>query len=730
MSPRELDIAYELPSTFITLEVWSSDYINFQLSNKVIKTTLDNTVFDIKELITERSQSQGGLLNTKALKLIYKNKEYKDTEKLSSFLIQENYNTRVQIELDVTQLGIQSLRPGWMNLHLKLSNGKILHLREPLTTTIRSLKDNLVEDLHLDGIHDIITLEYNAGVEIQDRDQLTLGELLGLDTIPVNSLNIYVRLKDDFVVKLSSPSESILRITKLSVSLDTSIKTVKQFIVDQYIGEHNIDTSEVKIIYFGRVLNDEEKLNQIVNGTSSVDTLITLHFVINESVQESTQTGGFWSDLRRGASLFEFLPLEPNPNFEADLERDRRLRERLAGNAVEGSDNEEDLATGTEEIEQSSRAVIDEDLNVETSNEQPNGSTPSNQEFQNSPPILSNTSLTGESYDKAVIDGEEVFLNQSDTSSTVYQITLETDQGSKEVKLSSSQVIINNTDPSNPYIMLSPAGFGKLQSLGINIETPRVVINGENEISSTNNDNPSLVEALDAQSRAFINNANAVDDDDDTAPGNLPAPQRGNQPFVNVRRFSIRINSNSVTRVFGIVGRLAYQAVKISLFYNIIITQIPESIQKKICLGLLIFYIITNASIRNLLHQLQTFLPTNYQEFINRYIEGPERNLTLFFSNGAEGFMRLILESLPSRPARSIVETIDNLARTIIVSFILFFTSMLPNLHHTFRLQRINSREREARRRRDEEREREPVIPAGIVDEVRDATGAQVRPEN
>lgn len=730
MSPREADIAYALPNTAITLEVWSSDYINFQLGNKAIKTTLDNTVSDIKNLIAERSQSQGGLLNTKAMKLLYKNREYKDTDKLSSFLVQENYNTRVQIELDVAQLGIQSLRQWWMNVHLKLSNGKTLKLREPLTTNIRSIKDNLVEDLHLEGIHDIITLEYNAGVEIQDRDQLTLGELLDLDTVPVSTLNIYVRLKDDFIVRLSSPTESILRITKLAACLDTEISYVKQFIVDQYTGEHNIDISDVKIIYFGRVLNNEEKMSQIVSGTSSVDTLITLHFVINEPTQTSNQSGGFWSDLRRGASLFEFLPLEPNPNFEADLERDRRLRERLAGNAIEESDTEEQVIEETEEIIQSNSTAENSVPEVGTSTEQSNESI-SPREFQNAAPVLPNTKLTGEAYDRAIVDGEEVFLNQTDTSSTVYQITLQTAEGIKEVKLSSSQVIINNSDPSSPYVMLSPAGFAKLQSLGVEIQPPNVVQAGEDHANARINQNGlSLVEALDEQSRAFIGNA-AVDDDDGLAPGNLPAPPRNNQAFVNVRRFSIRINSNSVTRIFSIVGRLAYHALKISLFYNLIITQIPDTFQKRICLALLIFYIFTNGSIRNLLHQLKTLLPTNYQAFIDRYIEAPERNLRLLFSNGSETFMTLILESLPSRPARSFLEIIDNLARTVIVSFVLFFTSMFPNLHNTFRSQRRNSREREARRRRDEEREREAAnIPAGIVDEAIDATGAQIHHEN
>lgn len=696
MAPRSSDIAYLLPTEAISLEVWSADYINFQIEDKVIRTTLKNTVLDVKEVIAKRSNEISGKLNVKAIQLKYRNQVYGDDQKLGEFLVQEKENTRIQVLIDPKLLASLDQVSALMNINLKLSSGRKILLRESLNTTIRSIKYALVEDLRLSGLQDIITLEYNAGEEIQERDETQISEILKLDTVPVDDLNIYVRLKDDFLVKLASPSENILRIDKMVVCTETTISSIKQFIVDQYNGAHNIDTQQIKIIYFGRVLTDDSKLSQILSGSdTSVNSLITLHFVINEP-EPVRQSGGFWSDLTRGNSLFEFLPLEPNPNFEADLERDRRLRDRLAGNLAE----EQDPLEGSSSLQEQHQEPTLNSVDSETL------------EFNNSAPTLPNAQLIGESYDTAIADGEEVYLNQKDTATTVYEFTLNTTAGPKKVTLPSSQAIINDTDPETPYIMLSSAGFARLKTLGVQINPPKVILS-ESSHNHTTHTRP--VTATPSQTIPAL--APTQNHQLHTPP--VPAPSatqnrgsfqqlRMNGGIVNVRRFSIRVNSASVTRIFQISGRLIYNIGKLYLFYALIISQIQDNFQRKAWLFLLVIYAVTNGSIRNLFNELVGHLPDQYREFTSRYVEGPERFIRSVISGGSSSFMRSILECLPSRTANSSMELFDNMIRRVIVALVLFFTSIFPPLHDTFtrQLQELT----EERTRREHRFEQEALV--------------------
>lgn len=690
--PRKSDIAYSLPSERISLETWSADFTNYTIEDKIIKTTLKNTVLDIKEVISKRSADAGGKLNPKAIQLKNRNQVYEDHQQLNDFLVQETEHTRIQVLIDLEKLADIDHIPSLMNINLKLSTGKQILLRESLNTTISSIKYALVEDLKLNGSQDIITLEYNAGQELQDRNDLQIGQLLELDTVPVDDLNIYVRLKDDFVVKLSSPNENILRIQKVIVCSETSITTIKRFIADQYKGTNEIDIPDIKIIYFGRILSNESKLNEILNGggDSSVNSLITLHFVISDPQPQTVNRGGFWSDLTSGNSLFEFLPLEPNPNFEADLERDRRLRERLAGNLVEEEIQPQDPLEGSSIQQQQQDEPVEEPA-----------------EFNNSAPALVNVKLSGESYDKGIKDGEEVYLSQTDTSTTVYQVTLNTANGPRQIILSSSQAIINNSDASHPYIMLSPSGFAKLETLGIDIQKPNVILGADTAPFPL----PHLTAApnLSNSQQATQTQAQTVSATQRQHRGSIAAQNRA---IVNVRRFSIRINQASVTRGFQLAGRLGYHLGKIYLFYSLIISQIPDNFNRMFCLVLLGVYTFTNGSIRNLLHEVQLLLPQSYRDFTSRYIEAPERFIRSSITSGSSVLMRDILHCLPDRAAVNIFEFLDNFLRRFVVSVILFFTSLFPALHGSFLEQReIIAQERLRREQVMEQLRRETQEP-------------------
>jgi hypothetical protein len=468
--PRVKDLTFKLPTIKTQVELWSSDPVNFNIENKLISITLENTVSDILEVITLRSVESGGNLNPRCLKVYFRHQEVLPFQPLSDFLQQEEHVNRLRVEVNRDQLGSSSvthIRPALLNINLKLASGKTVSVREPLDSSIGSLKTYVAEAVGIDETH-IDHFAFNGGVTIHNED-VTLGELLGLDTAPLGDLNIYVALESDFETKLSSPVENLLRTNKVYSMLDTSILTIKYFIIDQYIGPNDIKPEDIRIIYFGRVLTDATKLKEIIHSHTVISSL-TLHFVLKEP-EEQLPSQGFWRDLRRGA-LFEFLPREPNPNFEVEVQRDERLREQLRNGTAAG--------TATE--------IPAEPVRVRDDTESMRSTGHSSEEddtyayHHNAAPHLSSGELTGESRDEIRMhDGTLVLRDQTDTSSTVLRVILNTTSGDVEVTLSSSQAIINDTDASNPYLMLSPSGYAKLQQLGVDVERPEVVIEQESQ---------------------------------------------------------------------------------------------------------------------------------------------------------------------------------------------------------------------------------------------------------
>lgn len=483
---RPKDLTFKLPLTKTVVEVWSSDFQNFDIENKLIRITLDNTVSDILEVISLRSIEKGGNLHPRCMKVYFKNQEVLSYQPLSDFLQQEDFVNRLRIEINKDQMNFEAntIRPAFLNINLKLASGKTVSVREPLTTTIQSLKSYIVESIGLDESH-IDHFEFNGGIQIHDESQ-TLGHLLDLDIAPLGELNFYVSLHSDFRINLSSPIENILRTNKIYSMLDTSILTIKYFIIDQYTGTKKIKPEDVKIIYFGRILTEATKLKDIIHSNTLLDNL-TLHFVLKEP-EDQLPSQGFWSDLRRGA-LFEFLPREPNPNFQAEVQRDERLREQLrSGNAPAVLPSESVL-------------VQDDLIELNTSNSV-NTEDDSIHHYVNGPPHLPvNGDLTGDSLDVVRLSDEELInVNQLNMSSTIFKITLNTIEGHKEVTLSSSQVIVNDSDPSNPYLMLSPSGFAKLQQLGVQINKPTIRID---DVFTPTNSSTEQVQSPDEQQTQF-----------------------------------------------------------------------------------------------------------------------------------------------------------------------------------------------------------------------------------
>ncbi|KAH3675831.1 hypothetical protein WICMUC_002477 [Wickerhamomyces mucosus] len=621
------DIAYELPDLSITILLWSSDYINFQLENKLIKTTLNNTVLDIKELITIRSNKQQNELllspnlNPKCLKLIYRNKIFEDSAILKDIILNkfDDDPIRIQIEIDHSLIAFKDIKPSLIDINIRLASGKSRHYRESLNCTINSIKNSLLEDLNKSE-YDLKSLNYLDSIELKD-EIFTLGELLNMDLIPFNSqIQFHAKFINDFTIKLSSPNTSILRRNKVDVNFDTKIITIKQFIIDQYRGNYQINLEDIKIIYFGRILSNEILLNEIINVLPMESNPLTFHYIVNE--REPQINNGFWSDFKNG-NYFEFLPKEPNPNFDEDVRRDEISRQGLQSR-INIEQIGESSTMGSQHEQQQPIELKDKISRLNS----------------NKPPKL-DAKHTGESYDSLVLNGQSIVVNQLKTSSFIIGITI--NSGSlleKKVELSSSQAIINDSDPENPYIMLSPSGFAKLQTLGISIEPPNIIFEERIEQgthSSIQEVNiprqPTLIQSNNDFLRENLPNDNNINLNDGQ---NVNAEILNNQQnFANFNGpgVNIRLNFNAFQ------PSLFYLLGKLFLFYLFFLDKLPNYSYLKIFLtSFIIIYalasdefrpIVTNVyenlsastreKIRNLFNKLKNWIYPQDENLISGY---------------------------------------------------------------------------------------------------------------
>jgi hypothetical protein len=534
------DLMLHLNRKAIQIHLWSSDPLFDEFPNKLVKTTLDNTIQDIKEVISQRSYKNGGDFNPSALKIFFRHKELPSSEPLSQCLDSVNYPIRLRVEFIDDRLSPREIIPPLLNVNMHTSSGKVIHSKVQMSTKIHSLKCSVVDDLHLKELDDIVKVEFNGGVPIED-DKASLSELLDLDTVPFGELNLFVTMIDDFKIKLTSPTEGVLRTSFMSVNLDTTIFTVKKYILDQYTGNNaNATTDEIKVIHFGRILEDEIKMRNITIPNSS--TMMVLHFMLQES-EAPSGANGFWTDLKSD-NIFDFYPKHPNPQFTLEYQRTQRLKEQFRINndrdehylpdpdrsqsifAPDDPDFEDVHRHRELPVVPDPRASVDEDherINSEESHSDNDseahalnhiepfnllhiGRASTQDQFMDSPGVSSSQShveshlrktlsiserqtlerflrshrlpegatRTGTSYDLISQNGERFLADELETAGCVYKVTVDTVYGSREVMLSSSQCVINDTDPEHPYLMVSKSGYAKLLQLDVEIQEPEV----------------------------------------------------------------------------------------------------------------------------------------------------------------------------------------------------------------------------------------------------------------
>lgn len=713
---RSKDLTFTLSSKRICLELWSSDSTRFAISNKIINTTLDNTIADIKELISIRSQDEGGDLNPRALKIFHRQQERQPYEPLSEFFQQVNYNERLRVEFNLDQLGTRNIRPTMMNVVLKLSTGKKVTTRETLCATISSLIEIIADHTDL-SVDDIEHLEYNGGEVITDVNQ-TLGDLLKLDIAPLGDLTLYVKRKADFLIRLSTPTESIVRTNKFFAGLETNIFIIKNYIIDQYTGSAQISEEDIKVIYFGRILSETALLREVF--PNFIPGSVTLHFVIKEPEPQQA-SGGFWNDLQRGA-LFEFLPSEPNPNFEVEVQRDERLRQQLRSGSIVEHPTESVLVQDTQPTPNAtSTAAANTNDAAQTASEpaQPSGEfTPTTTEFINGAPILPNgIHLTGRTIEVASLEGVHINVDQTQTSSTVYKISINSSQDPRDVALSSSQLIINDSDPENSYVMLSPSGFAQLSTLGVTIEKPEIVI--EEEVLGTDRiEIPPLPQhAQDSPGQHF--EVHGV-----PAGNPVGAGTNGAGIGIGIRLRIAEFELLHLTRLFS----LLFQFV---LIYFFIIDSI-QNVYLRVLTGLaFIVYGLSRPANRPLVRQAMNFLPGDFGRALYSPLRAFARINGTTLDDIFTAFFSKLMSLLDPVPGRlSVVQFLYNRS----VEVILFFTSFFMPLHNRFLIQ-LNERNAREEQRRESERlyteayELHPDEDTTRIPDVNGATGAQTHAE-
>lgn len=592
MAMRTRDLTLDLPSKKLTVHLWSSDPLFDNCATREVRTTVDNTVQDIKELISQRSFENGGNWNPSALKLIYRYGELSNHEPLSRVLESVDDSIRLRVEPITDRLSKREMVPSLLSVNLRSSSGRVVHVKVDLRTSIRSLKYTLVDELHLRSLDDVVKFQYNGGVPIEN-DLSSLSELLELDTVPFGEINFFITLNTDFLIRLTSPVDNVLRTNEMSVNLDTTIFTVKKYILDQYTGLNpDVTTNEIKVIHFGRVLEDGARIRNI--SSPSTNSTLVLHFILQEPEMNNGENG-FWTDLTNG-KLFEFYPKEPNPHFTVEHQRTQRLREQFRNN----SDRDENYPPGRDgpqsifvpsdpsyqDADQQRQAPIPEP--VVDQQETPVTSTSlhaaaaletethrvnrTERETNPDPPLTASerhilerflrshrlpdiSEMDGTTYDVIAQAGEKFLVDQLDTSECVYEIEVDTVDGPRTVSLSTSQAMINDTDPLSPYLMVNKAGYARLLQLGVYIQEPEVL----------------------RLAAAPVNQGTGVDlENDHQLEAAVLQGQAVRQPLQRLRRFFVNRNRNWNVQA---IGELAQEGARIFLNFFIIIFAYSSMIQ-------------------------------------------------------------------------------------------------------------------------------------------------------
>lgn len=463
------------------------------VKNKIIRTTLDNTVQDVTDAFCRRLQLEGNLLlRPSGVKMFFRHRELYSTEPFSTCLDTPEDPVRIRVVFSPESLGPREIVIPKLNMMVYTSVGKRLDLESPWNATMRSFKCLLVDVFELSGLDEIIDLKLNNGQTI-DNDETTFDQLLQLDTVPFNSLILYITRVGDFTIRLLSNDgcESFM-----TLQLDTNILFVQQLILNQltHARTTNITVSDVKVIHSGQVLPKFTTIRSLISPGYQTN-MLTLRYTIQQPQNHD--------------SILGFHPKRPNPNFVLESRRVHRLKQQYEWNCDANHGHFTTRSTPSESIfvphdpdfrapshhqrgigdtrrESSSNEyqpeqlhdAQDENITLQTpTNIAPGRLTDSECMTRHGP--HHNFDLTGTSFDGAPHNDKGDSVNPANVTEYLYEVTINinTDEGLKTVSLSEEQAIINDSDPTNVYLMVNKAGIAHLSQLGVDLQESEIAYN-------------------------------------------------------------------------------------------------------------------------------------------------------------------------------------------------------------------------------------------------------------
>lgn len=159
-----------------------------------------------------------------------------------------------------------------------------------------------------------IQLDGGNGLEIYD--DLTLAEVLGYDFAPDKISHFTVMFKvrhntdspnGEDSLKLEFVSDARLSVNEMSITPDTTVEQVKEFICSVYAHSLRLQTTDIKLIYKGQLVHIKDfagnpsKIMEYINEPGSAK----IHVHINQEFNEPGP--GFWSELFNNPEPFNFL---------------------------------------------------------------------------------------------------------------------------------------------------------------------------------------------------------------------------------------------------------------------------------------------------------------------------------------------------------------------------------------------------------------------------------------
>lgn len=164
------------------------------------------------------------------------------------------------------------------------------------------------------GKQEPIYLNDENSVELYD--DLTLAEFLGLDFVPqkANYFTVMFKVKHgqdnpdgEDCVTVDFISDATLSVNHMTVTPDTTVEQVKDFICSAYTHSLSLSSNDIKLIYKGQLVHrldfagNPSKVMEYINESEGAK----MHVYINQEFNEPGP--GFWSELFNNPDRFDFM---------------------------------------------------------------------------------------------------------------------------------------------------------------------------------------------------------------------------------------------------------------------------------------------------------------------------------------------------------------------------------------------------------------------------------------